>query len=179
MAGRPESHRKHRSRGALCAVALLGLLQIGAGGVSDRFEERVLFAQNGERAQLGLAPLRWNPALVSSAQRWADHLAATARFEHAPENRAAPEGENLWEGTRGYFPPEAMVNAWAREKKYFKPGVFPDNSVTGRVEDVGHYTQMVWRDTTEVGCAKASNATVDVLVCRYASAGNYIGEVPF
>ena len=59
----------------------------------------------------------------------------------------APEGENLWAGSKGYFTPQAMVDAWIREKKYFRPGTFPDNSVTGRVEDVGHYTQVVWRAT--------------------------------
>ena len=168
-----------RSRIGLCAVALLSSLQLGAGGVTDNFDQRVLEAQNAERAKLGLPALQWNDQLVASAQRWANYLSTTGRFEHAPEQRFAPEGENLWEGSRGYFNPEAMVNAWAREKRYFKPGLFPNNSVTGRVEDVGHYTQLVWRRTTDVGCAMASNGSVDVLVCRYSQAGNYIGQKPF
>jgi hypothetical protein len=106
-------------------------------------------------------------------------LAQTGRFEHAPENHAAPEGENLWAGTRGYYTPEAMVNAWIREKRFFRPGTFPDNSTTGKVEDIGHYTQVVWRATREVGCAEAASANEDILVCRYAEAGNYRGEQPF
>ena len=48
---------------------------------------------------LGLEPLNWNPALAQSARRWADHLASTGRFEHAPENHYAPQGENLWAGS--------------------------------------------------------------------------------
>ena len=72
-----------------------------------------------------------------------------------------------------------MVGAWVREKQFFRPGVFPNNSTTGRVEDVGHYTQLVWRATTEVGCAQASSEREDILVCRYAEAGNYRGERPF
>jgi len=143
------------------------------------FDERILSAHNRERQGLGLVPLSWNPALAQSAQRWAQYLASTGRFEHAPENRATPEGENLWAGTKGYFTPEAMVNAWIREKKYFRPGTFPDNRLTGRVEDVGHYTQVVWRATTQVGCAEARSHREDILVCRYAEAGNYRGEVPF
>lgn len=143
------------------------------------FDQRILAAHNRERSGLGLVPLSWNPALAQSAKRWADHLASTGRFEHAPENRVTPEGENLWAGTKGYFSPEAMVNAWIREKKYFRPGTFPDNSITGRVEDVGHYTQLVWRATTQVGCAEARSRSEDILVCRYAEAGNYRGEVPF
>jgi hypothetical protein len=143
------------------------------------FDRRILAAHNLERRNLGLQPLNWNPALAQSAQRWADYLAETGRFEHAPENHHAPEGENLWAGTRGYYKPEAMVDAWIREKRYFRYGVFPDNSTTGRVEDIGHYTQVVWRATHEVGCAEAASAREDILVCRYAEAGNYRGELPY
>ena len=71
------------------------------------------------------------------------------------------------------------VAGWVREKRYFKPGAFPANSTTGRWEDVGHYTQLMWRDTRQVGCALATGAREDVLVCRYSAAGNYVGERPF
>jgi uncharacterized protein YkwD len=152
---------------------------MGAIDMRTSFDERVLIAQNQARLDLDLEPLNWNPALAQSAQRWADYLAASGRFEHAPENRADPEGENLWAGTKNYFQPEAMVGAWIREKQYFRPGIFPNNSTTGRVEDVGHYTQLVWRDTTQVGCAEATSTREDILVCRYSAAGNYLGERPF
>jgi hypothetical protein len=109
---------------------------------------------------------------------WADYLAVTGRWEHAPENPRQPQGENIWAGTRDYFSPEAMTSAWIREKRYYKAGLFPNNSTTGRVEDVGHYTQLVWRNSTDVGCAMASNQEEDLLVCRYTQAGNYIGQSP-
>ncbi len=96
-----------------------------------------------------------------------------------PESEADPQGENLWAGTRNYFSPEDMVGAWAREKRNFRPGAFPANSTTGRVEDVGHYTQLGWRNTEEVGCARAAGVEEEVLVCRYANPGNYLGEKPF
>lgn len=143
------------------------------------FDQRILMAHNQERERLGLEPLNWNNELAQAAQQWADHLANTGRFEHAPENPVAPEGENLWAGTKAHYAPEAMVGAWIQEKRFFRFGVFPDNSVTGRVEDVGHYTQVVWRKTREVGCAEASGQQEDILVCRYNDAGNYIGELPY
>lgn len=163
----------------LCVLAAVSILNTGAAPLSANFDQRVLAAQNVERERLGLSPLRWNPRLAASAANWAERLAATHRFEHAPEDPIEPQGENLWEGTRGYFPPEAMVNAWIRERKYFKPGIFPDNSTTGNVEDVGHFTQLVWRNTTEVGCAVAANDDDEVLTCRYSQAGNYVGQRPF
>ena len=143
------------------------------------FESRLLAAQNRERLALGIEPMGWNPALARSAQDWADRLATTGAFAHAPVDMARPEGENLWAGTKSRYSLEAMVDAWAREKRHFKPGTFPDNSITGNVEDVGHYTQLTWRDTREVGCAVARGEREDVLVCRYSQAGNWVGEKPF
>ena len=168
-----------RARLAGCFVALLAPLLMGAQGPRADFDHRILVTHNLERTQLGVPPLRWNPSLAASAERWAEHLASTGKFEHARENPDAPEGENLWAGTRGRFSPEAMTGAWIREKQHFQPGRFPDNSKTGRVEDVGHYTQLVWRDTRDVGCAIATSGQEDILVCRYAHAGNYRGERPF
>ena len=165
-----------------CMAMLAGMPVMLAGTslpVPDAFEARVLALHNRERGSQGISPLRWNEQLAMSARRWADHLAATGAFEHAPEDPSHPEGENLWAGSKGRFAPDAMVNGWISEKRFFKPGVFPYNSTTGRVADVGHYTQLMWRDTGEVGCARATGAREDVLVCRYGRAGNWIGERPY
>lgn len=163
----------------VCSTLLASPLLLGAAPMAANFENRVLAAHNRERATLGIAPLAWDSALAADAAQWAKYLAATGKFEHAPENARQPEGENLWAGTRGYYSTEAMVDAWVREKRYYKPGKFPQNSTTGKVGDVGHYTQLMWRDTGRVGCAIATGAEEDVLVCRYSDAGNYIGETPF
>ncbi|MBB5985575.1 CAP domain-containing protein [Sphingobium lignivorans] len=171
----------HSWHSRLC-TGLLALAAPFAMGATDpmlNFEQRLLTTHNAERVKLGIEPLNWNAALARSAQSWADHLARNGQFEHAPENSREPVGENLWAGTKGHYTPEAMVDAWVREKRNFRRGTFPDNSITGRVEDVGHYTQVVWRATRQVGCARARGTQEDVLVCRYAQAGNYIGERPF
>jgi hypothetical protein len=167
------------SRLACCALAALAPMMMGSISLTGGFEQRVLGVQNRERTAMGIDPLQWSPELAASAQRWADHLAATGKFEHAPENPLLPQGENLWAGTAGYYTYEAMVDAWVREKRNFKPGLFPNNSVTGRVADVGHYTQLMWRTSGAVGCAKARSRSEDILVCRYSDAGNYRGERPF
>ena len=164
------------SRLMVAVIAACSPLLIGAASLSSGFEMRVLAAHNRERATLDIEPLRWNAGLAADAQKWADHLAATGSFKHAPEQDDDPQGENLWAGTRDAFVLESRVGAWIREKSYFKQGVFPHNSTTGNVEDVGHYTQLIWRDTRQVGCAQAAGGREDILVCRYSSAGNYIGE---
>src|SRR4051794_34726395 len=160
-------------------VAAIAPMLMGFLDQSSDFQQRVLAHHTLEREDVGGPQMHWTPSLAVSAQQWADHLARTGRFEHAPENRRTPEGENLWAGTKGYYSPEAMVSAWIREKRYFKPGTFPNNSITGNVEDVGHFTQVAWRDSHEVGCAVARSNREDILVCRYSQAGNYVGEQPF
>jgi hypothetical protein len=44
---------------------------------------------------------------------------------------------------------------------------------------IGHYTQMVWKNTKEVGCGTASNDNLVVLVCRYSPSGNQLGQSPY
>ena len=48
----------------------------------------------------------------------------------------------------------------------------------GQWEDVGHYTQVIWRDTTQVGCALVTVASGEdeILVCRYLDGGNVTGQ---
>ena len=71
-----------------------------------------------------------------------------------------------------------MVGLWTAEKRDFKPGVFPNNSRDGQVENVSHYTQLIWSRTGSVGCALEKGRREDVLVCRYSEAGNVLGERP-
>lgn len=163
------------------AIAMLVSSPLLIGGTSARadFNDRLLAAQNLERAKIGVPALTWNAGLAADARKWADQLAATGRFEHsADEPGKEPQGENLWAGTPRAFTPEAMVGLWAAEKRDYQPGVFPNNSRSGDVEQVGHYTQLIWRATGQVGCATAIGKNEEVLVCRYSEAGNVYGERP-
>jgi hypothetical protein len=166
--------------GVLAFAASSMVLQ-GSAGLSSNRDARLLAAHNRERSAAGIAPLAWNPELAAGAAQWAAQLARTNAFDHSSAEDAAgePLGENLFMGTRGAYPPEEMVGMWVAEKSHFKPGVFPDNSRTGAMEDVGHYTQLMWRDTRQVGCAVAPSRNDEFLVCRYAQAGNVEGERPF
>ena len=177
---------KTHSAAKLGAALLLGLVAPviqGSLGFTTDLNARLLAAHNRERAAAGVPALEWDDSLAAGAAKWGAYLARTGAFDHSPEALGEtddePVGENLFMGTRGYYGPEAMVGAWVDEKRYFRPGTFPDNSRTGSFEDVGHYTQLMWRETGQVGCAVVANAADDVLVCRYAEPGNVDGERPF
>lgn len=166
---------------AAAALTLASPFVQGATDLQTNTEARLLAGHNRERANLGIAPLKWDDALAQDAARWAQHLVQVGYLEHSEDapGDPDPQGENLWAGTRGYYGPDQMVGLWVAEKKDFKPGIFPNNSTTGDLDDVGHYTQVAWRSSKAVGCAIARGRRDDFLVCRYSEGGNVIGERPF
>ena len=163
------------------SLALLLCSPLLIGGTAQRadFNARLLAAHNAERARIGVPALGWDPALAADARAWADELAATGRFEHSADEPGKPlQGENLWAGTPRAFSPEAMVGLWTAEKTDYRPGLFPNNSRSGDVEHVGHYTQLIWSSSRRVGCATAVGRDEEFLVCRYSEAGNVTGQRP-
>jgi hypothetical protein len=133
----------------------------------------IVTAHNQYRSAVGVGALQWSTTLATSAQGWANHLAAIHQLVHSGP------GENLWMGTRGAYTDTQKVDAWGAEQQYFLAGrPFPDVSTTGNWQDVGHYTQLIWWNTTSVGCAQASDSSFDYLVCQYSPPGNVIGQYP-
>lgn len=137
---------------------------------------RLLLLHNRERAAVGVPPLQWDASLAAGAAAYGPQLAAYGRLQHSAEQARQGQGENLWMGTRGAYSLEDMAGSWAAEKRIFRPGQFPNVSSSGNWSDVGHYTQMIWRGTTRVGCALHRAQAWDYLICRYAPAGNVVGQ---
>jgi hypothetical protein len=139
--------------------------------------QEILNAHNQYRKEVGVPPLSWSDTLARQAQEWANHLSSNRKFEHSG---VSGQGENLWMGTSRRFSFTQMVGRWGNEKQHFVRGRFPNVSKTGNWADVGHYTQMVWRNTTQVGCAGVDGGDGNYrLVCRYVSPGNVKGQSVF
>jgi hypothetical protein len=180
-------------RAVLAALCALGAAVSASAGTSTQARgaeiphsqpsaseaQRLLISHNIERVRLGLPPLKWNAALASDARTWARELLARGQLAHASHSVRKGQGENLWMGTAGAWDAEGMVAMFLDERRYFRPAAFPHVSLTGEWSDVGHYSQIVWRDTKEVGCAIDSGKDQDVLVCRYYPAGNVLGRKPY
>ena len=140
--------------------------------------EALLQAHNKARAEVGVGPLRWSTEIAIYAQEWADHLASTTcRLEHRPRSGTWKQiyGENLFMGTSGYYDVADAVEAWEGEKAYYSGA--PLNYSNWK--DSGHYTQVVWKDTTHVGCAKTECKGNIIVVCNYDPAGNVLGQKPY
>ena len=140
-------------------------------------QRAMMTMHNAARASVRRPPLVWDASLADDARGYAREMARTRRFEHSPQPRGNPnQGENLWTGTRGAYRYDEMAQHWIDEQRDFVNRASPNFSRTGDYRDVGHYTQIIWSRTTRVGCAMASSARDEYLVCRYVVAGNVVGE---
>ena len=139
--------------------------------------ERILAMHNRERAAVGAPPLVWDAMLAESAASYGPTLASLRRLQHSPRDTRPGQRENLAMGTSGYYDYAAMTGFWINEKRNFTPGTFPAVSRTGNWEDVAHYTQMIWKGTTHVGCALHHGGDLDYLICRYSPPGNADGRI--
>jgi uncharacterized protein YkwD len=150
------------------------------GNIAD-LANSILAVHNSERGAVGVPPLVWNETLAAGAKTWAEHLATTGEFAHSTCCGAFRDyGENI----AGFYPDEGMTKAqagWIAEKNHYDGGPLPPDTPGSGPQAIGHYTQMIWRTTTSVGCGTASGGghPFSILVCQYSPPGNIFGQKPY
>ncbi|QRN92792.1 hypothetical protein JRI60_26645 [Archangium violaceum] len=92
-------------------------------------------------------------------------------------------GENLhWSGTSQAAPPTATDAALGATKSWYDEVSRYNFANGGFTAATGHFTQLVWKSTTSVGCAvynlKGSRWLETYVVCNYQPSGNYQGQFP-
>ena len=149
--------------------------------------DEIVATHNRWRAQVGVGELSYSPELAVSAQAWADNLKKTNQCHMRHSKPEGQYGENIfwasamtWSDGRRELQKISSakpVDSWGSEisdydyaKNSCKPGKM-----------CGHYTQMVWKTSTKVGCALAvcEDSQEQVWVCQYQPAGNWVGHKPY
>ncbi|KAI0724475.1 CAP domain-containing protein [Cerioporus squamosus] len=138
------------------------------GATSQSDIDAYLQAHNSVRAQHGASPLSWSDDLAASAQSWANNCV----FQHSG-GKLGPFGENLAAGTGGSYGIGPAVKSWTDEVSDYDPSN----------PQASHFTQVVWKGSTQVGCAvqscsgifDASFGAAKYFVCEYFPQGNIIG----
>ncbi len=181
-------------RNSIISLLFIAALIINASSfASDKLLIKdVTSAHNEIRNKHDLPPLIWSQTLADYAQQWVNHLAQTKNctMQHRLEDENSPfqqkNGENLyWSSALKYedgstevetFTAKDIIETWASEEDFY------DYETNTCMEDAdcGHYTQIVWHETKEVGCAVAvCNDKSQVWACNYNPRGNYLGEWPY
>lgn len=139
-----------------------------------------------------LPGLAWSTPLANLAREWANQLAQ--RCQKPRHSAPAKHGQNLASrasmGSGSRFSPAEVVAGWMAEAPCWTPGKFGttdrcDKACVGKLESTGcgHYTQVVWRNTRQLGCGyatcKRDGFLVELWACNYSLPGNIRGQEPY
>jgi pathogenesis-related protein 1 len=149
-------------------------------------QSEMVKVHNQYRAEVGISSnVTWSVKLGEMAQAYANKL-KDERGCNPIHSQADDVGENLyWASAIKYssgitevqrITAQRVADAWGSEKSDYS---YSSNScASGKI--CGHYTQMVWENTSQIGCAQAVCAdNSQIWVCNYYPAGNYVGQKPY
>lgn len=135
-----------------------------------------------------LPGLTWSTPLAGLAFEWANQLAH--RCEGLEHRAPTQHGQNLAArasvGSASRFSPSEAVAGWMAEAPCWTPGRFGttdrcDMACVAKLNSTGcgHYTQVVWRKTRELGCGYATCKRDEFWACNYSPPGNVRGQAPY
>ncbi|KAF3434551.1 hypothetical protein FNV43_RR21636 [Rhamnella rubrinervis] len=128
----------------ICTLSCLAMLLLQTSHAQNTKQD-YLRAHNLASAAVGVGPLKWDDKVATYAQNYANKHKADCKMVHS----GGPYGENLaW--SRGNLSSTAAVKLWVDAKAYYN---YNSNSCAAG-KQCGHYTQVVWRQSVRVGCAK-------------------------
>jgi len=158
-------------------ITMSGSISIGS-NLTVQQVQQLIRLHNEARADVGVMPVIWSKKLAIYAQEWADSLASMdCDLRHRPRSGKWKQeyGENLFMGTSGYYGLADAVKSWESEKVYYHG----EEINSSNYHDSGHYTQIVWKNTEQIGCAKAECNGNLIVVCNYNPPGNVLGQKPY
>uniref|UniRef100_A0A8C5MHD7 SCP domain-containing protein n=1 Tax=Leptobrachium leishanense TaxID=445787 RepID=A0A8C5MHD7_9ANUR len=133
---------------------------------SIEFASEFLKANNAYRSRHGAKPLQLNARISQEAQKWAEHLLTLKTLKHSETSY----GENIWAKSGGpsiTVTGQEVADSWYKEEKNY------NFSKPGYQSDTGHFTQMVWKASKEVGVGLASSGKgMFIVVTQYSPSGN-------
>jgi uncharacterized protein YkwD len=125
-------------------------------------------------------------SLNSTAQSWAKQMATTGVFAHSSASQRNGAGENLYVyyTTAAAIATDTLANSAV--KSWYDEVAKYNYANPGFAASTGHFTQVVWKGSTQLGCGEAQGTKTlqgtkykaFYVVCHYASPGNVIGQFP-
>ncbi|XVE67403.1 hypothetical protein DITRI_Ditri08aG0157600 [Diplodiscus trichospermus] len=129
-----------------------------------------LNAHNAARARVNVGAMKWDANVANYARNYVNKLKGDCKLVHS----GGPYGENL-AGSSADLSATAAVNMWVAERPKYN---YNSNSCVGG--ECRHYTQVVWRNSVRLGCAKVRcNNGGTIISCNYDPPGNYANQRPY
>ncbi|BAT86961.1 hypothetical protein LR48_Vigan09g255500 [Vigna angularis] len=157
------------SFGVLC---VLGFVSVADVAYAQDSQADYLNEHNAARSDVGVANIVWDDTVAAFAQNYANQRIGDCNLIHSGGD--GKYGENL-AGSSGDLSGKDAVKMWVDEKSNYD---YNSNSCVGG--ECGHYTQVVWRNSVRVGCAKVRcNNGGTFIGCNYDPPGNYVDQRPY
>ncbi|XP_071624787.1 peptidase inhibitor 16 isoform X2 [Heliangelus exortis] len=177
---RAEAECRMLSSGLPPVFLLLTALEL-SWSLSDEEKKIILDGHNLYRSQVSppamdMLKMTWDTELEAFAQAYAEKCI----WDHNKER--GRRGENLF-AMAPILDLEFAVEDWNAEEKYYNFSTA--TCVPGQM--CGHYTQVVWASTHQIGCGSKFCGKIDgldtedmyLLVCNYYPPGNMKGRKPY
>ncbi|XP_022752117.1 STS14 protein-like [Durio zibethinus] len=133
-----------------------------------------LDAHNQARAEVRVGTLKWSEQLANATSRLARYQRNKMGCQIANLTGDKYGANQFWGGAART--PRMVVASWVKEKSYYD---YASNSCAPNYK-CGLYTQVVWKNSSELGCAQATcKDRMTFTICFYNPPGNYEGERPY
>ncbi|KAJ5227955.1 hypothetical protein N7489_008663 [Penicillium chrysogenum] len=154
-----------------------------APSAGNSYHESVLHYHNIHRSDHSASALTWSDDLAQAAHT----LASRCVYEH---DTSIPSASGSYGQNIAYGYDEAQVGEkiisqmmYTDEEPYFASLYGQASPDMSNFSKWGHFTQIVWKGTSHVGCAtvscsdlKNAGGAAPFTVCNYGTPGNYAGE---
>ncbi|EEF40265.1 basic form of pathogenesis-related protein 1 [Ricinus communis] len=153
------------------ALSFLISLSLILSSHAQNLPQDYINAHNAARAAVGVGPMTWDNTVAAYAQNYANQRINDCRLVHS----GGRYGENIaW--SSGDLSGTAAVKLWVDEKAFYNY----NSNTCAAGQQCGHYTQVVWRNSVRLGCAKVRCRNGGTFItCNYDPPGNFVNQRPY
>uniref|UniRef100_A0A0E0LGY6 SCP domain-containing protein n=1 Tax=Oryza punctata TaxID=4537 RepID=A0A0E0LGY6_ORYPU len=146
------------------ACCLVVLAAVAMAATAQNSAQDYVDPHNAARSDVGVGPVTWDDTVAAYAESYAEQRRGDCKLQHS--DSGGKYGENIFWGSAGAD--------WSAADAWYDHDTNSCSAPEGN--SCGHYTQVVWRDSTAIGCARVvcDNDLGVFITCNYSPPGNFL-----